>query len=341
LAKAAGISAFLLYVYNWEEQRGEIDAMLDVADQENFKIGLIEHHSYLGATARSILDGQPFPVMSRKYIGYDQIMEKNANAFGLPLSEKSTRYLQPVSRSLRSVPVDAIQQAGARIAAMLNTWKDHPAYYRVDGKPIFVIPYLDENLKPGDFSQLVEYIEAEVAQDVYVVAVVPQVYWYFYPPHVLQTGLSNEWAKTGVDAFTHWTPNGMITASQQVQEDIANFHVEDSVTRRKDPMIPVMPGFDDDAWNPGDSPAPSAPRKNGRAWRDQLKAAVAAKPRFLFIQSWNEWYEGSQIEPSTSYSDPYLYLQILAQELGHLWQTPPLPHKQSIDPLREKYLPYK
>lgn len=340
LAKAAGISAFLLYVYNWEEQRTETQIMLDVADQENFKVAFVEHHSYLGATSRNTLDGQPFPIMSRKYVGYDQIMEQNANTFGLPLAEKSTRYIHPAVRSLRSVPLDALQQAGARIAAMLNAWKDHPAYYHVDDKPMIVIPYIDANLEPGDFQQLVEHIEAEVGQDVYVVAVVPQVYWYFYPPHVLQSGITKEWAKTGVAAFTHWTPNGMVTASQKMREDVVNFHVKDSVAKKKDPMIPVMPGFDDDAWEPGDSPASAAPRKNGDAWRDQLKAAVAAKPRFLFIQSWNEWYDGTQIEPSTSYSDQYLYLKILAHELGKPWQTPPLPHDSSLDPLRIEYLPH-
>ena len=38
LAKAAGITAFIIYRYNWEEQFAETQLMLDVAAQENFKI---------------------------------------------------------------------------------------------------------------------------------------------------------------------------------------------------------------------------------------------------------------------------------------------------------------
>ena len=340
LAKSSGISAFLLYVYNWEEQRRETQLILDIAAQENFKIGFVEHHSYLGAVPRAIFEGRPYPIMSRKYVGYDQIMKSYAEKLGLPLPEEQTRYLRPSPRSLRAVPPDAVKQASERIASMINTWKDHPAYYRVDGKPIILIPYADEDLEPADFKQIAESIEAEVGQDLYIVAIVPQVYWYFYPPHIPHSGITQEWANAGADSFTHWTPNGMITASQKLRENVTKFNVEDSVKWKKDPMIPVMPGFDDDAWNPGDNPAPSAPRQNGEAWRAQLEAAVQAKPRFIFIQAWNEWHEGSQIEPSTYYSDPYLYLQILTKELGRVWQTPPLPPRRNVDPLREKYLPY-
>lgn len=171
-------------------------------------------------------------------------------------------------------------------------------------------------------------------------AIVADVYWYFFPEAVEGTGLTKEWGATMVNSFTHWTPNGMITASQQLRLKATRFHVKDSAKWKKDAMIPLMPGFDDDAWRPGNVPAPSAPRNNGQAWSDQLDAALAAKPRFLFIQAWNEWHEGSQIEPSTLYSEPYLYLRILSQKLNQPWQTPPLPPKSNVDYHRKAYLPY-
>ncbi|MBD3307996.1 hypothetical protein GF339_16260, partial [candidate division KSB3 bacterium] len=85
LAKAAGISAFLVYINNWQEERPQTDLLLTVAQQENFKIGFVEHHSFLGARSIRMLDGRPQPLLPEKYIGYDEIMEKHAQELGLPL----------------------------------------------------------------------------------------------------------------------------------------------------------------------------------------------------------------------------------------------------------------
>lgn len=339
LAKAAGISAFIVYLYNWEEQATATQLLLDVAAEENFMIGLGEQHSYLGAVARSILDGRPQPILSRQYVGYDTIMANYSRQTGLLPSSK-TQYTRPIPRSVREIPRDAIEQASERIAGMLKTWKAHPAYLRVDGKPGVVIPYLDATLEPADLKQLTANIEAAVHEDVYVVAIIPQVYWYFDPQYVKNSGITDQWAHTGVEAFTHWTPNGMVTAPQKLRQEVTAFHVQNSLAWRKDPIIPVMPGFNDDAWQPGDDPSPTVARRNGETWRDQLEAALAAKPRVIFIHAWNAWQDGSQIEPSTAYGEPYWYLQILAGKLGIAWSAPALPPKSNVDPLRVPYLPY-
>jgi hypothetical protein len=199
---------------------------------------------------------------------------------------------------------------------------------------------MDSNLTAPEFKTLTDKIRANVAETLYIVGIVPQVYWYFYPAAVAKSGITLEWSSSGADAFTHWTPNGMITASQKLRLTATAFNVKDSIKWKKDPIIPIMAGFDDDAWQPGDVPAPSVPRDNGKSWSEQIDAALAAKPRFLFIQGWNEWHEGSQIEPSTFGSDPFLYVKILAQKLKRLWQPPPLPPRNSVDPLRIPYLSY-
>lgn len=340
LAKAAGISAFLLYVNNWQEERPQTDLLLEIAQQENFKIGFVEHHSFLGARSIRMLDGRPQPMLPQKYAGYHQIMERLSNERSIPLPAAQSRYNRPVPRSMRNVPPDALNRATERISGMLNQWKSHPAYLRVDGKPIIVIPYMVEELTPGEFKQLVNMITSRAGEDLYVVAIVAKVYWYFYPDAVPGTGITQDWADTGTNAFTHWTPNGMVTASQKTRLRATKFNVSDSSKWKKDAMIPIMPGFEDDAWRPGDVPAPTSPRNNGKAWKAQLDAVLAARPRFIFIQGWNEWHEGAQIEPSTHYSDPYLYLSILAQKLKKRWQTPPLPPQNSVDPRRLPYLPY-
>ncbi len=340
LAKASGISAFLLYINNWQEEAPQTGLFLEIAQQENFKIGFVESHSFLGARSIRMLDGRPQPILPQKHVGYHQVMERLSQKRSIPLPATQSRYVRPVPRSVRNVPLDALNRATERISGMLNRWKDHPAYLRIDGKPIMVIPYIAEELTAGEFKQLLEMIRSRVGAELYEVAIVADVYWYFYPEAVPSTGITQEWADTGASAFTHWTPNGMVDTSQRIRQRVTKFHVRDSSKWKKDAMIPIMPGFEDDVWRPGDVPAPTSPRKNGQAWRNQLDAALAARPRFIFIQGWNEWHEGSQIEPSTYYSDPYLYLKILAQKLGLPWLPPSLPPQTSIDPLRLPSLPY-
>lgn len=340
LAKAAGISGFFLFINDWEQEEEQTTRLLDVAAEENFKIGFLEQHSYLGAAPRSLLDGRKQPLLPRTYIGYHQILEAYSEEFGVPLPEKQTRYLRPTPRSLRDVPADALARAIERVSGMVQRWKSHPAYLKVDGKPLVIIPYVDMELTAAQFKEMVTQIETNVGQDLYVVAIVPHVYMYFKPELVFHSKISSAWAETGADCFTNWTPNGMVTTTQSTRLKVMRFNMRDSAKWDKDPMIPIMPGFYDDGWRPGDFPAPTAPRNNGRAWSEQIEAALKVQPRFIFIQAWNEWHEGAQIEPSTNYSDPYLYLRILAQKLGRPWQPPPLPPRESVDPLRLPYLPY-
>lgn len=66
----------------------------------------------------------------------------------------------------------------------------------------------------------------------------------------------------------------------------------------------VMPGYDDRKTDRAD--AFSRDRAGGAFFDESWRAAVATDPDWIMITSWNEWVEGSQIEPSRSYGDRYL-----------------------------------
>ena len=66
----------------------------------------------------------------------------------------------------------------------------------------------------------------------------------------------------------------------------------------------VMPGYDDHTT--GRLDAFSRDREGGAFYDETWRAAVATQPDWVMIVSWNEWVEGSQIEPSRSYGDLYL-----------------------------------
>jgi hypothetical protein len=69
------------------------------------------------------------------------------------------------------------------------------------------------------------------------------------------------------------------------------------------------------------------PRRDGQTLRDFLRAATDAGADYLMVTSWNEWPESTVVEPSSSWSDPYQYLKILAEWKGLSFNPPPLPRE--------------
>jgi hypothetical protein len=68
----------------------------------------------------------------------------------------------------------------------------------------------------------------------------------------------------------------------------------------------VMPGYDDRKVRPGHGFARS--RDGGDYYRQCWQAAIDSKPHMVVINSFNEWPEGSYIEPSQAYGNLYLDL---------------------------------
>jgi hypothetical protein len=81
-----------------------------------------------------------------------------------------------------------------------------------------------------------------------------------------------------------------------------------------------MPGWDDtrsvgrpDLRAP--SPAFARDRAGGGYYERTFNAVIGTNPDMIIVHSFNEWIEGSQIEPSVTYGDFYLNLtaQLIAR----------------------------
>jgi Glycosyl hydrolase family 99 len=72
----------------------------------------------------------------------------------------------------------------------------------------------------------------------------------------------------------------------------------------------VLPGYNDTRV-PGRTGTYIVPRNNGATYRTSWEAALASKPDWITITSFNEWFEGAMIEPSVHYHT--LYLDITRQ----------------------------
>jgi hypothetical protein len=67
----------------------------------------------------------------------------------------------------------------------------------------------------------------------------------------------------------------------------------------------VLPGYDDTQVR---IPGQIWPRDDGLMYNMTWRVATAADPNWVLICSWNEWHEGTEIEPSLEYGDLYLRL---------------------------------
>ena len=65
----------------------------------------------------------------------------------------------------------------------------------------------------------------------------------------------------------------------------------------------VGPGYDDSRIRPWNSHTRRA-RDHGAVYNRMWSAAVALQPTVVSITSWNEWGEGTQIEPVRPYVTP-------------------------------------
>ena len=50
------------------------------------------------------------------------------------------------------------------------------------------------------------------------------------------------------------------------------------------------------------------PRRDGGYYIESWNTALSCNPDWIFVTTWNEWFEGSQIEPSVEYGDDYIIL---------------------------------
>lgn len=67
----------------------------------------------------------------------------------------------------------------------------------------------------------------------------------------------------------------------------------------------VLPGYDDTAVR---DPGKVLDRENGWIYNVTWNIALSANPDMIVICSWNEWHEGSEIEPSVEYGFQYINL---------------------------------
>lgn len=208
----------------------------------------------------------------------------------------------------------------ARMAAVLRRTRDNPAYLRIDGRPLvylYQVPF-DPKLTPETFGELRRGVEAEVGPVYWMMDKItnPHGRGLAFPaawlaiPEIPMLGFYGTFSVKRI-----WTYDDLIPSYIRL--------VRQARAAGKKVFLPAHPGHDNSGFRPGDHFI--IPRENGATLRGYLRAATEAGADVILLTSFNEWPETTIIEPSSSWSDPYRYLEIVAEWKGVSFVAPPLP----------------
>lgn len=190
-----------------------------------------------------------------------------------------------------------LRSAGAIQAAMstlLNSHANHSAYLRVGGKPVVFFYHQNHRLNTNGWAAIRDAVDP---------------------------GRNSLWIEEGTDVspLTVFDGHHLYSVSWANRTDMgytANKFarlVRAKAAALGAPKIyvaTVMPGYDDRKAGRG-SAAFAIGREDGTYYARSWQAAIGGAPDWIVVNSFNEWREGTYIEPSQAYGN--LFLDLTAQ----------------------------
>ncbi len=188
----------------------------------------------------------------------------------------------------------AVEQGQRDMTYVLNHWANQPAYLTLDGKPVVL------NFGPQYF-----YSEPAWAAILSVFSAGAQ----FFP-------LNNRLGTVAAGAFPWppmWLSVGGVLAPEVLHQYLDDFY--SSATTWPIVVGGAVPGFHDIYQEAGVQPSYGyLDARNGLTFSETLDRALLAHPQVIQIVTWNDFNEGTNIEPTQEYGYQYLeYVQNVAR----------------------------
>lgn len=171
----------------------------------------------------------------------------------------------------------------------LDVHANHPAYLRVDGKPVLFF-WRQQRFSPGTWQSIRDQVDPG-HNSIWIAEGVDMSYQSVFDGHHLYTVTWNPATDVSATAnkFSRWV--------QQARERYGSYRYW---------VATAMPGYNDTRTGRGNAFARG--REDGAYYAQTWQAAINSNPDWVIITSFNEWPEGTYIEPSQAYGDRYLGL---------------------------------
>lgn len=175
---------------------------------------------------------------------------------------------------------------------------DHPSYLHFNDRPVLYL-YIVKAFS-GDFPGVLRALRTEYDIDPYLIGDV----FHWFPPSRRNLPIARS-----MDAFTAYSmydPN-VDNINQDFLEKIRGYYREWSLAAKLDDVdfIPVVMPGKHDGQNP-DEPVLERSLDRFEGYSKLALDFVDAPSNAVLITSFNEWHEGTQIEPGTDYGETYL-----------------------------------
>lgn len=210
----------------------------------------------------------------------------------------------------QSVPLDDVT-IFTWLKYAIGNYGDHPAYLKVDNKPVFVL-WASTTVSDSSWANIFDRLDTIGKAVVYIAMFNGQ------DPPLNGLDIANGWHTYNILSVIQ-NKDQIPTLLNQTYANLGKaVHYYPLLTDDTTPKIwaaTVQPGYDDHLI-PGRT-TPILPRENGELYRQTFAAAVNSDPDWIFITTWNEWWEHTHIEPSEKFGDQYLQL---TRQYAELWK---------------------
>ena len=177
------------------------------------------------------------------------------------------------------------------LAEIVDMYGGHPAYLRVDGRPVIFI-YAASLVPQSEWVNVFARLRASGRN--------PLLIGDFVRSTLLEP-FDGEYQYTNVRLSADQVLENYRTESLRVR----TYHLLRPGDRRRIWIAAVTPGYDDLRLIGRQTPF-TIDRLNGRVYDDQWRAAIDTGADWVIVTSWNEWWENTEIEPGKRYGRTFL-----------------------------------
>ncbi|MGB9797636.1 MAG: glycoside hydrolase family 99-like domain-containing protein [bacterium] len=201
---------------------------------------------------------------------------------GIPV--KLTIYYETVSQ----VAVDKVEATVKDLMYILNEYADSPAFFKVGNKPVIFIYGRAMGQLGSKWRDVIDEVKRLRKGNVLFIA----------------DSLDSRWLDV-FDGLHEYNPIGAILAKADMYKRYRSCK-EICSKRGKISCATVIPGYDDS--NVRQNNPIVRLREDGKLYQKLWEDAIKADVDWVLICSFNEWHEGTEIEPSVEYGKFYLQL---------------------------------